>query len=100
MYSGYRLVSFPFAYGAFTLSGRLSHTLSSVCAMLLFLPCSGVLSKLALLTVPDSAEEAQELIVCISIEVVFGMICIFGCCPHMAASNLKPCVYNLWKIFI
>ena len=37
------------------------HTLSSVCAMLLFLPCSGVLSKLALLTVPDSAEEAQEL---------------------------------------
>ena len=37
------------------------HTLSSVCAMLLFLPCSGVLSKLVLLTVPDSAEEAQEL---------------------------------------
>ena len=37
------------------------HTLSSVCAMLLFLPCSGVLSKLALLTVPNSAEEAQEL---------------------------------------
>ena len=37
------------------------HTLSSVCAMLLFLPCSGVLSKLAMLTVPDSAEEAQEL---------------------------------------
>ena len=26
MYSGYRLVSFPFAYGAFTLSGRLSKT--------------------------------------------------------------------------
>ena len=26
MYSGYRLVSFPFAYGAFTLSGRLSQT--------------------------------------------------------------------------
>ena len=37
------------------------HTLSSVCAMLLFLPCSSVLSKLAMLTVPDSAEEAQEL---------------------------------------
>ena len=37
------------------------HTLSSVCAMLLFLPCSGVLSKLAMLTVPDNAEEAQEL---------------------------------------
>ena len=37
------------------------HTLSSVAAMLLFLPCSGVLSKLAMLTVPDSAEEAQEL---------------------------------------
>ena len=37
------------------------HTFSSVCAMLLFLPCSGVLSKLALLTVPDNAEEAQEL---------------------------------------
>ena len=37
------------------------HTFSSVCAMLLFLPCSGVLSKLAMLTVPDSAEEAQEL---------------------------------------
>ena len=28
MYSGYRLVSFPFAYGAFTLSGRLSQNLS------------------------------------------------------------------------
>ena len=37
------------------------HTLSSVCAMLLFLPCSGVLSKLAMLTVPNSPEEAQEL---------------------------------------
>ena len=37
------------------------HTLSSICAMLLFLPCSGVLSKLAMLTVPDNAEEAQEL---------------------------------------
>ena len=37
------------------------HTFSSVCAMLLFLPCSGVLSKLAMLTVPDNAEEAQEL---------------------------------------
>ena len=39
----------------------IANILSSVCAMLLFLPCSGVLSKLALLTVPDSAEEAQEL---------------------------------------
>ena len=29
MYSGYRLVSFPFAYGAFTLSGRLSQNLSA-----------------------------------------------------------------------
>ena len=37
------------------------HTLSSVCAMLLFLPFSSVLSKLAMLTVPNSAEEAQEM---------------------------------------
>ena len=37
------------------------HTMSSVAAMLLFLPFSKVLSKLAMLTVPDSAEEAQEL---------------------------------------
>ena len=37
------------------------HTMSSVAAMLLFLPFSSVLSKLAVLTVPDSAEEAQEL---------------------------------------
>ena len=37
------------------------HTLSSVAAMLLFLPFSNVLSKLAMLTVPNSAEEAQEL---------------------------------------
>ena len=37
------------------------HTMSSVAAMLLFLPFSRVLSKLAMLTVPDSAEEAQEL---------------------------------------
>ena len=29
MYSGYRLVSFPFAYGAFTLSGRLSQNFSA-----------------------------------------------------------------------
>ena len=29
MYSGYRSVSFPFAYGAFTLSGRLSQNLSA-----------------------------------------------------------------------
>ena len=29
MYSGFRLVSFPFAYGAFTLSGRLSQNLSA-----------------------------------------------------------------------
>ena len=29
MYSGYRHVIFPFAYGAFTLSGRLSQNLSS-----------------------------------------------------------------------
>ena len=29
MYSGYRLVSFPFAYGAFTLFGRLSQNLSA-----------------------------------------------------------------------
>ena len=29
MYSGSRLVSFPFAYGAFTLSGRLSQNLSA-----------------------------------------------------------------------
>ena len=37
------------------------HTMSSVAAMLLFLPFSRALSKLAMLTVPDSAEEAQEL---------------------------------------
>lgn len=37
------------------------HTLSSVAAMLLFLPFSRVLSKLAMLTVPNSAEEAQEM---------------------------------------
>ncbi len=37
------------------------HTLSSVEAMLLFLPFSSVLSKLAMLTVPNSAEEAQEM---------------------------------------
>ena len=29
MYSGFRSVSFPFAYGAFTLSGRLSQNLSA-----------------------------------------------------------------------
>ena len=29
MYSGSRLVNFPFAYGAFTLSGRLSQNLSA-----------------------------------------------------------------------
>ena len=29
MYSGYRLVNFPFAYGAFTLFGRLSQNLSA-----------------------------------------------------------------------
>ena len=29
MYSGYRHVSFPFAYGAFTLFGRLSQNLSA-----------------------------------------------------------------------
>ena len=37
------------------------HTLSSVAAMILFLPFSRMLSRLAVLTVPDSAEEAQEL---------------------------------------
>ncbi|MGN0663226.1 MAG: Na/Pi cotransporter family protein [Faecalibacterium sp.] len=37
------------------------HTLSSVAAMLMFLPCSGVLSKLAMMTVPDSPEESQDL---------------------------------------
>ena len=37
------------------------HTLSSVAAMMLFLPFSRVLSKLAMLTVPNSAEEAQEM---------------------------------------
>ena len=37
------------------------HTLSSIVAMILFLPFSSVLSKLAILTVPDSKEEAQEL---------------------------------------
>ena len=37
------------------------HTLSSVAAMILFLPFSRVLSRLAVLTVPDSAEEAQDL---------------------------------------
>ena len=33
------------------------HTMTSVIAMLFFLPCSGVLSKLAMMTVPSSAEE-------------------------------------------
>ena len=37
------------------------HTMTSVIAMLFFLPCSGVLSKLAMMTVPSSAEEAQEM---------------------------------------
>ena len=37
------------------------HTMSSVVAMFLFLPFSRVLSRLAVLTVPDSVEEAQEL---------------------------------------
>ena len=37
------------------------HTMTSVIAMLLFLPCSGVLSRLAMMTVPNSDEEAQEL---------------------------------------
>ncbi len=37
------------------------HTLSSVIAMLMFLPFSGILSKLAMMTVRDSAEESQEL---------------------------------------
>lgn len=37
------------------------HTLSSVFAMVLFIPFSGVLSRLAMMTVRDSEEEAQEL---------------------------------------
>lgn len=37
------------------------HTLSSAVAMLMFLPFNKVLSKLAMLTVPDSEEEAQEM---------------------------------------
>ena len=37
------------------------HTMSSVAAMFLFLPFSRMLSRLAVLTVPDSVEEAQEL---------------------------------------
>lgn len=37
------------------------HTLSSVFAMVLFLPFSSVLLKLAMMTVRDNAEEAQEL---------------------------------------
>ncbi len=37
------------------------HTLSSAAAMLIFLPCSGVLSRLAMMTIPDSEEEKQEL---------------------------------------
>lgn len=37
------------------------HTLSSVAEMLMFLPFSWVLAKLARLTIRDSAEEAQEL---------------------------------------
>ena len=49
------------------------HTLSSVAAMLLFLPCSSVLSKLAMLTVPDSKEEEQELSMPVLDERLFKM---------------------------
>ena len=37
------------------------HTLSSVAAMLLFLPFSGLLTRLVQLTIPDTEEETQEL---------------------------------------
>lgn len=37
------------------------HTLSSIFAMLMFLPFSAGLSRLAVMTVPDSKEEEQEL---------------------------------------
>ncbi len=37
------------------------HSLSSVFAMVLFLPFTGVLSKLAMLTVPNTEEENQDL---------------------------------------
>ena len=61
------------------------HTLSSVCAMLLFLPCSGVLSKLAMLTVPDNAEEAQELSMPVLDERLFKS-------PAVALQqNVPPC---------
>ena len=64
------------------------HTLSSVCAMLLFLPCSGVLSKLAMLTVPDNAEEAQELSMPVLDERLFNS-------PAVAIQQAKSAVETM-----
>ena len=67
------------------------HTLSSVCAMLLFLPCSGVLSKLAMLTVPDNAEEAQELSMPVLDERLFKSPAVACSSQERGGQNVPPC---------
>ena len=64
------------------------HTLSSVAAMILFLPFSRVLSRLAVLTVPDSAEEAQELSVPVLDERLFKS-------PAVALQQAKNAVVKM-----
>ena len=64
------------------------HTLSSVAAMILFLPFSRVLSRLAVLTVPDSAEEAQELSMSVLDERLFKS-------PAVALQQAKNAVVKM-----
>jgi phosphate:Na+ symporter len=64
------------------------HSLSSVFAMLLFLPFSKVLSKLATMTVRDSAEETQELSVPVLDERLFKS-------PSVALQQAKNAVVKM-----
>jgi phosphate:Na+ symporter len=64
------------------------HTLSSVIAMLLFLPFSGLLAKLSRLTVRDSAEDTQELSMPVLDERLFNS-------PAVALQQAKSAVVKM-----
>ena len=83
MYSGYRLVSFPFAYGAFTLSGRLSQNLSA---------------RITESIMRSEPQDARTLVwaLPISLAATFGITVVFSSSGYLDVSVHRVPLLTLW----
>ena len=83
MYSGYRSAGFPFAYGAFTLSGRLSQNLSAR------------INESIMRSEPHGARTLVWALP-ISLATTFGITVVFSSSPYLDVSVQAVPLHTLW----